>query len=266
MKPAELYQAGKLEEAIAAATAAVKASPNDIAARNFFCEMLCFAGELERCDKQLEVMMTMHAQHMVGISLFRQLVHGEQHRQDFHFAGRVPEFLGLPTDEQKLRMEANIVLREGRTAEAKRLLDEAEGLRPAVHGTLNGEAFTEIRDLDDMTSSFFEVLTSTGKYYWIGFERIEYLELRPLESPRDLLFRRAHMIVRDGPDGEVYLPALYAGSAKQKDVSIRLGRATDWVAASDDAPVRGLGQKSFLIGDKDVPLHELTVMEFASPS
>ena len=79
-----------------------------------------------------------------------------------------------------------------------------------------------------MTASFFEVLTSTGKYFWIPLERVELVEFRPPERPRDLLWRPVHMIVRGGPDGEVYLPVLYAGSAADADDQIRLGRTTEW--------------------------------------
>jgi hypothetical protein len=32
-----------------------------------------------------------------------------------------------------------------------------------------------LRDLDDLTASFLEVLTCTGRYYWVGWEQIERL-------------------------------------------------------------------------------------------
>ena len=50
------------------------------------------------------------------------------------------------------------------------------------------------------------MLTSTGKYYWIPMERVEMIEFHDPARPRDLLWRRAHMVVRGGPDGEVFLP------------------------------------------------------------
>ena len=79
-------------------------------------------------------------------------------------------------------------------------------------GTCDDQPFDDLRDLDELTASFFEVLTSTGKYFWIPLERVDTVEFRAWERPRDLLWRRAHMVVRGGPDGEVYLPVLYAGS------------------------------------------------------
>ena len=46
------------------------------------------------------------------------------------------------------------------------------------------------------------------------------------------------------------MPALYDAAAAPDD-ALRLGRATDW---SDEAPVRGLGQRTFLAGDRAVPI------------
>jgi type VI secretion system protein ImpE len=158
-------------------------------------------------------------------------------------------------------LEASIHLRENRAAEAMALLSQAEEQRPAVSGTADGEPFDELRDLDDLTASFFEVLTSTGKYYWIAVEQVEQIEFHPPEQPRDLLWRRAHMVVDDGPDGEVFLPVLYAGSHQEEDVRFRLGRQTDW-RGGDGAPVRGIGQRMFLIGEKDRSILELSEITF----
>ena len=49
------FQAGRLSEAVTAALAEVKARPGDTARRLFLAELLCFAGELERADRQLDV-------------------------------------------------------------------------------------------------------------------------------------------------------------------------------------------------------------------
>ena len=51
----ELFDAGKLREAIDAATAEVKASPTDTRRRTFLFELLCFAGEWDRAEKQIDV-------------------------------------------------------------------------------------------------------------------------------------------------------------------------------------------------------------------
>jgi type VI secretion system protein ImpE len=255
MNAKECFEAGDLAGAVAAATDEVKRNPTDTARRGFLCELLCFAGELERADKQLDTIGDQSPELIPGLSLFRQVLRGEQARQQFFREGRLPEFLDAPTPVLRLHLEASIRLREGLPVEAVALLEQAETERPTVAGICDGERFEGLRDLDDATASFFEVLTSNGKYYWIPLERMQEIELRPPERSRDLIWRRAHMIVRDGPEGEVFLPALYAGSSSDADDRIRLGRCTDW-RGGGDSPVRGFGQRTFLVGEQDRPIME----------
>ncbi len=262
--PSQLFQAGRLQEAIAAATAQVKAKPMDLDARGFLAELLCFAGNLERADVQLDTLGTQNPEVAVAVSLLRQLIRGEQARQQLVADGRVPEFLDTPPPEHlRLHLEAFVALRAGNAAEAADLLAKAEEIRPPLSGAHDGAAFDDLRDLDDLTGGFFEVLTSTGKYFWIPAERVELIEFRAPERPRDLIWRRAHMTVREGPDGEVFLPALYAGTPTGKEDAIRLGRATEW---TEEAPVRGYGQRCFLIGEECVPIMQIGTLTFNQAS
>src|SRR5205085_1286696 len=148
----------------------------------------------------------------VAVALFRQLVQAEQCRQQFYTEGRLPEFLDNPPPELQLRLEASIRLRKGLLEEAAQLLNEAENQRPRVPGLCDGHAFDDLRDMDDLTASFFEVLTTGGNSYWIPIGRVRRVEFLPPEHLRDVLWRRAHLVVRSGPEREVFLPTLYAGS------------------------------------------------------
>jgi type VI secretion system protein ImpE len=255
------FQAGSLAEAVAAGLEDVKRNPSDIGKRRFLSELLCFTGDLERADRQLETLSQLvseDADDQVSISLFRQLIRGEQARQQFYSNGRLPEFLNNEvTPLLRQHLEASILLREGKLAEATGVLAQAEEQRPKVQGTCNGQRFDDFRDLDDLTAPFFEVLTSTGKYYWIPIDSVESVEFRAPVRPRDLLWRRAHMIVHRGPDGEVFLPVLFAGAAADADDRVRLGRTTEW---RGEAPVRGFGQRMFLIGNDALSIMELQTL------
>jgi len=263
MNAKELFQVGQLDEAVAAAGEDVKQHPTDSGRRGFLCELLCFAGNLERADKQLDAIGQQQPEAAMTISLFRQLVRAEQARQQFFAEGALPEFVAEPGQHIKRCLEASIRIREGKPDEAMELLAEAQQLRPAVSGACNGEAFDDIRDVDDLAGAFFEVLTSTGKYYWITTETVDSIEFRPPEQPRDLLWRSAHMIVRGGPDGEVFLPTLYAGSAAETDDQVRLGRLTDW-RGGDGRPVQGIGLRMFLIGEEAKTIMELEEITFGA--
>ena len=255
------FEAGKLQDAIQAMNAEVRAKPGDLDRRGFLTELLCFEGSLERADKMLDLMGTQDPAAALGLSLFRQQIRAEMARREFFGDGRVPEFLGDPPDHLKLHLEASVAIREGDIATGAKLLADAEEQRPKVSGTCNGEAFDDIRDLDDLTAGFFEVLTSTGKYYWIPTERVATVEMHRPERPRDLIWRRASMDVNEGPDGEVYLPAIYVTPGVEVDERTQLGRVTDFIGGEGE-PVRGVGQRTFLVGDEAMPILEIQSLEF----
>ncbi len=260
----ELYQAGQLDEAIAAATEEVKHHPTDINRRGFLAELLCFAGQWERADKQLDLVGHQDPQAALGAGLLRHLVRAEQARQQFYSEGHLPEFLESPSARHRLHLEASIRVREGQLAEAAEMLARAEGDRPHVSGTVNDRPVDDVRDLDDLTASLFEVLTANGKFYWIPVERVESIEFRDPIRPRDLLWRSARLVVRGGLDGEVYFPAIYAGSHAHADEQLRLGRRTEW-EGGEGAPTRGIGQRMFLAGDEAVGILDLKKVAIDAP-
>jgi type VI secretion system protein ImpE len=263
MTPGELFQAGKLAEATQAALEAVKKHPTDTDRRGQLIELLCFSGDLERADKQLETIGQQDPGAQVGVSMLRQIVRAENARQQFYSDGRLPEFLGEPSEALKLRLAASIAMREGKAVEAADKLAQAEELDKPIRGTCNGEPFDHFRDLDDFCSGFFEVLTSTGKYYWVPIERVELVEFRAPERPKDLLWRRCNMKVNEGPEGEVFIPSIYAGTQRDGDEQLRLGRGTQWVEETDSL-VRGQGQRMFLVGNADLSIMQLQELVFSN--
>jgi type VI secretion system protein ImpE len=252
----EHYQLGHLQDAITAATDDVRHRPTDPAPRIFLGELLCFAGDLERADRQLDVLMHQAPESGLAVQEFRHLIRAEQARRDLFAEGRMPEFLTPPAAHLRLHLEASILVREGNLAGAAELLARSEEQRPKVDGTCDGRPFHDLRDLDDLTSPFFEVMTGDGRYFWVPIEQVESAEFRPPARPLDLIWRRTHLIVRDGPDGEVFLPALYPGSYADADDPVRLGRVTNW-HGGDGTPVRGVGQRMLLVGDDARPFLEL---------
>ncbi|MCE9533641.1 MAG: SciE type virulence protein [Planctomycetes bacterium] len=262
MTPGELFKQGKLVEAVNAALQEVRTNPTDRGKRLLLSELLCFTGDLERADKQLDMLAQPDAPDLVAIARFRQLLRAETARREFYEQGRLPDFLEQPTPVLMLCLEASIRIREGKPSEAAELLREAEVARVKPRGTLDGTPFEDFRDLDDLSSPYLEILTANGTYYWIPIETIESAEFPAPVRPRDLLWRRVHLQVRGGPEGEVYTPALYPGSHKEADESIRLGRGSEYRDAGGFT--RGAGLREFLAGEN---VHSaLSLKNFEIPS
>ena len=253
MTPHELFRAGDLDAAIEASLRAVKAAPTDVDARLLLCDLLCFGHQLERADRQLELVVQQDATLGPPLALYRQLIRAEVARTDVFHAGRVPEFLGEEDGVLSLHLRAALAIREGAVPEAGAVLLEAETQRRHVSGHCDGVAFDDLRDLSDPTAPFLEVLTSTGKYYWIEWERIERLAFKAPKHLRDVLWRQAEMVIPGKPDAVVYVPVLYADSHASPDPAVRLGRKTEWREMPGGYTV-GVGQRTLLVGDGDKPI------------
>ena len=261
-----LFRAGNLSGAVGAQTAAVRGDPADAGKRWFLAELLCFAGDRERADRMLDIVASQAGELLPAVAAFRHLLRGEEVRRQVLLEGRAPELLGRSAAILTGAIEALLLLRLGNAAEAAARLAEAAQAATPLTGWRAGREFREFCDLDDVFALLVEVIGGDGGYRWIATADIARIELHPLARPRDLLWRPAEIVVRGGPQGMVWLPCLYAtgAGAAAGDDGLLLGRRTDWITAGD-GPVRGLGLRSFLIGEDDVPIHELGVVEFGQP-
>lgn len=261
-----LFREGNLAGALAAANTAVRRAPTDIGARVLLAELLAFSGNIERADVVLDACADLDPTAAIVVAEFRQLLRGETARRQLFSDGRVPEFLGEPTAAQRASLAAIVALRNGDESEAARLAAEAEEARPHPVGTMGSTGFDDMRDADDLLASCFEVITTTGKYFWIPPERVLLLEFHAAKRPRDLFWRRATMQVADGPDGDVYLPTIYPpttpAAATAMTDALRLGRATDWQQAGAGGPTMGLGAVTILVGEEALTWLEMDKISF----
>ena len=258
-----LFRAGKLAPAIEAANAAVRRNPGDLGGRVLLAELLVFAGNFERADTLLDAAAQIDPTVVIGIAEFRQLLRAALARRQHSREGRLPEFLGEPTPALRSGLAALVALCAGDTEEAVRHAAQAEAVRPRVAGHAGDLPFDDFRDADDLHAGFFEVLTTTGKYFWIPTERVSNIELHAPRRPRDLAWRRASVSVNDGPDGDVYLPVIYDTQKLDLSDEFLLGRATDWIGA-EKGPALGIGQRVFLVGDDAVSIMDLTALRFGA--
>ena len=232
MSAKELFQAGKLDEAIAALGAEVRDNPTDVRRRTFLFELLCFQGEFDRAEKHLHLLAGANKDAQMGAVLYFSALHAERIRHDL-FAKK--DYPSAPVSEAPRG------------------------------GTLNGQAFEELEDADPRIGARLE-LFAAGAYLWIPFEHIESIETEAPRRLRDLLWIPA--LVRTGPAfrgtelGEVLLPVVSPFSSKSADGNVRLGRATEWQDV--DGQAIPFGQKTFSMDGEDVPILEIRKVEFTA--
>jgi type VI secretion system protein ImpE len=258
MTSTELYRSGKLAEAVEAQIHEVKAAPADQGKRLFLFELLAFSGNWDRARRQIDAVQYGDADLDMATQAYRFLVDAEQARRRVLTEGLTPQFLAEPPEHVRLRLEGARNIAAGQHTEAARLLSLADEQAPPIRGRLNDKPIEGLRDCDDLFGSVLEVLAQ-GNYFWVPFEQINSLTIKPPRFPRDLLWLPARLEA-SASSGDVFLPVLYPGSAEHADDDVRLGRRTDWSAA-DGGPVLGVGQRTFLVGEDPLNLLEVRSLE-----
>lgn len=235
MTPQELFRSGRLQDAIQALGGELRNHPTDEKRRAFLFELLCFAGEWQRAEKQLNVLADATPEAGMGALVYRSAIAGERNRQVF-FDNRQ---YAVPSD----------------------------GPEPvAKPGRLNGEPFQTIEDADPRIGARLEIFLA-GEYLWVPFAHLRSVSIDPPRLLRDLLWSSAAVMA--GPElrgqdfGEILIPNLYPFSWRHARESVRLGRETDWVA-SDGGEVP-YGQKLLVLdGERVIPFLEVRSLEFDS--
>jgi type VI secretion system protein ImpE len=260
MTAKELFQAGKLQEAIDALVQEVKTNPTDTARRTFLFELSCFAGDWERAERQLDVIGHQSAQAELGVMIFRANIKAEQERRRLFVEGVQPHFLNEPPAYVDLYIAAINQMRQGQAADARATLDKAEEERPAMFGRSGDKEFEDFRDYDDFVAPVLEMIVK-DRYVWLPFEQIKRMEISPPKQLRDLLWASARVESLDGTIGEVYVPALYAGSSDYADDAVKLGRMTDWNQVGEEI-YRAVGLRLFVTDGKESSVFEAGAVEF----
>ena len=275
MNASELYKSGRLTDAITAQAQEVRAAPLDRGKRFFLFELLTFAGDIDRSRRQIDAISYDEMEQAIAHAAYQSLVSSEESRRWLFDAidpklaqalledDRIrPKFLIDPPFHIRLRLDATMNSLRTSPEETKELLGMAEQCTPVVSVTLNGKTFRSLRDADDLFGTVLEVMAQ-GNYYWVPLEQVESLAMNPPGYPRDLYWFPARLSIKNGPSGEVFLPALYPGSHAHPDELVRLGRKTEW-RGEEGSPVFGTGLRTFAADEEAFPLLEFREVQVLS--
>ena len=261
MNDAKLHlDAGRLNAAVESALNLVKTNPTNGTARTFLFELSCFSGDWDRAEKQLDVIGHQDVNAMIGSTIYKQNLKAERDRANLFSHGSRPESAMLLPDYVEDLLKANDLVREGKTPEARVLLDEIDEKRPAFSCTVNGEAFSDFRDYNDSTMCVFEMIIKDS-YVWLPFEHVQKIEFLERKSLRDVFWPQAQVEMTSGTNGEMFFPSLYVNSWKHEDDQIRLGKSVDWSDAGDEIYI-GEGMKLFWMDGKDKSILDIQTIEF----
>ncbi|HEU4628439.1 MAG TPA: type VI secretion system accessory protein TagJ [Gemmatimonadaceae bacterium] len=225
MHARELFQAGRLDEAIASLGVELRSNPTDAQRRAFLFELLSFAGNHDRAEKQLDVLAGASAEAGIGALTLKAALQADRLRSEMFATGNLPS---------------------------------GPAPRP-VSGTLNGQPFTTLEDADPRIGARLEVFAG-GQYLWLPLEHVATVRMERPARLRDLLWAPAKLLTGPGfrglELGDVLLPVLTPLAAQHADPQVQLGRVTAWEELPDGQVVPA-GQKLLLVDGEEVPLLEV---------
>lgn len=254
------FDRGDLGAAVESALGLVKSNPTVYAARAFLFELSLFSGDWDRADRQLDVIGHQDANAAIGSLIYRQNLSAERDRIKLFAEGLRPETPETPPDYVNDLFTANDLIRDGKTAEARELLDKVEEDRPAFPCKVDGQSFSDFRDYNDSTMCVFEAIVKDS-YVWLPFANVKSINFLERKSLRDIYWPQAEFELANGTKGELFLPSLYVNTWKNADDQVRLGRTVDWREAGDDIFV-GEGTRIFWMDGKDKPILDIRSIEF----
>jgi type VI secretion system protein ImpE len=227
----QFLEAGNVRDAQRALGAHLGEHFDDVPARTFLFELLCFSGDHDRAEKQLAVLSDASPESAMGAVLYQAALRAEKTRQQV-------------IDKQEFSRAQTV---------------------PSLAGALNGHPFSWLRDADPDLGARLEVFAG-GTLLWIPFEHVASVQMEKPRRLRDTLWMPA--LVRTGPAfhgselGEVLIPAIYPFSWKHPNESVWLGRVTDW-AADEEGVEYPSGQRLLIMDGEEVPFLEVRSLEFA---
>lgn len=230
----ELYSAGRLDEAIESLGVALRSDPTDAQRRAFLFELLAFAGQHERAERQLDVLGRADKGAELASLGFKAALQADRLRAEMFTTGNLPA--GAPP--------------------------------AAVSGTLNGQPFSSLEDADPRIGARLEVFAA-GQYMWLPLEHVATVRMERPAKLRDLLWAPAKLLTGPGfrglELGEVLLPAMSPLASAHADPLVRLGRVTVWDELPDGRAAPA-GQKLLLVDGEEFPLLEVRELLIQPPS
>ena len=160
--PKSFIKRGKSRTRYKQLAAELRNDPTDVRRRTFLFELLCFMGELDRAEKQLDILSDISKEAGMGTLIYRSAFQAERLRREMFEKKAFPQT----------------------TAE------------PVTQVILNGAAFETIEDADPRIGPRLEVYAA-GSYLWLPLAHIASIRMEAPKRVRDLIWIPA--ILKTGP-------------------------------------------------------------------
>jgi type VI secretion system protein ImpE len=253
--------ASGLADELAAAMAAVRASPQAIEPRMALFQLACVVGQWDRARAQLDTMAQLDAELLLLSRIYGRLIDAEATRRRVFAGDEQPVALGQPPAWLAMLAQALKLDGGGDASAARELRERGRQQAAARPGTIGGtEAFAWLMDADPRLGPALEVVVE-GQYRWLPLDGLEELRAEPPKAMRDLVWQPVALRLAGGNEFAAFVPTRYPGSELDDDDAIRLAKETRWI--DKDGEQWGLGQRLLTTDLADHALLDIRALRFA---
>lgn len=261
MSAEQRLREGKLTDALGELQRRVKSNPSDAKERVFLFQLLAVLGQWDRAADQLKMAGQLDASLLVFVELYSRALAAESTRLKVFAGTAMPVLMGEPSAWTAPLLEALRLVGTERYEPAAQLRDEALAQAPTRAGSIDGQAFEWIADMDSRLGPCTELIVD-GKYLWAPFDRIQTLTMEPPTDLRDTVWTQGIVTWTNGGQSPALMPARYPVGASDDD-ALRLARRTEW-----REPIAGTylgsGQRMLATNAGEYPLLDIRELRFES--
>lgn len=243
----------KLEEA-------VRREPTQARLRIFLFQLLALLGHWERALTQLNVLQELDPAALPMVYTYQTALPCEALRAEVFHGTRSPLVFGEPQHWMGLLLEALRLTADNQHQASQVLRNDAFQEAPATAGTIDGEDFAWIADMDSRLGPMLEAFIN-GQYYWIPFQYVQQIVIEEPVDLRDLVWMPANFTWANGGQSVGLIPTRYPGSESSENNQIRMARRTEWHMPADDLYL-GQGQRMFATDSGEYPLMDIRHVKF----
>ena len=254
-KARESLKQGNVQQALDELKQDVRKAPRDARLRTFLFQMFCITGEWDRALTQLKVAHELDRATEAMAKTYESAIWCEVLREKVFRGERSPTVFGDPGDWAPLLIEANRLLATGQHSEAATFRDAAFEAAPEAQCVLNGTVCDWIADADPRLGPIIEAVVE-GKYLWIPYHRIKYLQVDAPADLRDQVWMPARFTWSNDGEAVALIPTRYPGSATSANPAIQLARLTDWTSLGDEWSLP-LGQRILVTDVEETALMDV---------
>ncbi|WP_236345982.1 type VI secretion system accessory protein TagJ [Enterobacter cancerogenus] len=210
----------------------VKASPDDLKAREVLFKLYCVDGAWDSALLQLQTLSLLDEEMKKQCELYKNLVFSEMQRTQVlsgerlaaTLQGDMPQWMAKLHEANGQYCQGNMALSDITRSEAFELAPESRGKSDTL-----GE-FTWIADSDGRLGPVCEFICAGG-YRWLPFSEVQQLRISKPKDLIDLLWTQASVNVA-GEEYFGFIPSRYPIMADDGQ-DYKLGSKTEWSMLSD---------------------------------